>query len=270
MPEISVIMGVYNQFNRDVLFTAIKSILNQTFKDIEFIIYDDGSQPDATRLLYEAKALDERIIIIGKEENNGLAFALNECIRCAKGNYIARMDADDYSFPNRLKKQKEFLDAHQEYSWCGTNTELFDDNGVWGSRFMPERPEKKDYLKYSPYVHPTVMYRRELLIDTEGYLVSELTTRCEDYELFMRFRREGYRGYNIQEILFGYREDMAAYSRRNWNSRVNETRLRYRNFVDMGILWPKGWLYALRPIIAGLMPNSLIMFIKRRQASDKK
>lgn len=270
MPEISVIMGVYNQFDKDILFSAIGSILNQTFKDFEFIIYDDGSHPEAAKLLQEAKSLDDRIIVIGKEDNHGLAFSLNACIDKARGKYIARMDADDISKPDRFMKQKEFLDTHDEYSWCGTNTELFDESGVWGMRTMPEKPTKEDYLRFSPYVHPTVMYRRSLLIDVNGYHVSAITARCEDYELFMRLRREGYRGANIQECLFQYREDKKAYARRNWLSRVNEAKLRYRNFKDMGILWPKGWIYVVRPLIAGVVPNRLIRAIKRRESRLEK
>ena len=95
MPEISVIMGVYNELNKDILMEAVNSILHQTFEDFEFIIYDDGSCPEAATLLREVEGLDERIKLIGQDENHGLAFSLNACIDEAKGKYIARMDADD-------------------------------------------------------------------------------------------------------------------------------------------------------------------------------
>ena len=93
MPEISVIMGVYNELNKDILMEAVNSILHQTFEDFEFIIYDDGSCPEAATLLREVEGLDERIKLIGQDENHGLAFSLNACIDEAKGKYIARMDA---------------------------------------------------------------------------------------------------------------------------------------------------------------------------------
>jgi glycosyltransferase involved in cell wall biosynthesis len=109
MPEISVIMGVYNELNKDILMEAVNSILHQTFEDFEFIIYDDGSCPEAATLLREVEGLDERIKLIGQDENHGLAFSLNACIDEAKGKYIARMDADDISYPERLMKQKKFL-----------------------------------------------------------------------------------------------------------------------------------------------------------------
>ena len=104
MPEISVIMGVYNELNKDILMEAVNSILHQTFEDFEFIIYDDGSCPEAATLLREVEGLDERIKLIGQDENHGLAFSLNACIDEAKGKYIARMDADDISLPNVLRQ----------------------------------------------------------------------------------------------------------------------------------------------------------------------
>ena len=78
--QVSVIMGVYNQWNREALQKAVKSILNQTLTDFEFIIYDDGSDPEVAGYIRELEKLDERIVLIGKEENHGLAFSLNMCI----------------------------------------------------------------------------------------------------------------------------------------------------------------------------------------------
>lgn len=160
--QVSVIMGVYNQWNREALQKAVKSILNQTLTDFEFIIYDDGSDPEVAGYIRELEKLDERIVLIGKEENHGLAFSLNMCIGAAKGKYIARMDADDIALPERLQVQYDFMEQHKEYAWCGCNTRLFDENGIWGERKMPELPSDKDYLPFSPFIHPTVMYRRKL------------------------------------------------------------------------------------------------------------
>lgn len=265
-PEISVIMGVYNQWDRSALYRAVQSILVQTFKSFEFIIYDDGSQSDAAGYIQELKKLDERIILIGKEENHGLAFSLNACIGLARGRYIARMDADDISYPERLQIQYDFLESHLEYAWCGCNTDLFDGTEVWGKRNMPKRPEYKDYLKYSPYVHPTVMYRREIFESNGGYMETEETLRCEDYEIFMRLRRKGLRGYNIQQYLFCYRENKESFHKRKMRYRFNEAKLRFRNFKAMGILFPFGWLYVLRPLIGGMLPVGMIAWLKRKES----
>lgn len=267
IPEISVIMGVYNQWNESVLLEAVQSILRQTFWNFEFIIYDDGSHPEAASHIQKLNQLDDRIVLVRKEENQGLAFSLNACIGLAKGRYIARMDADDISYVKRLKIQYEFMEQHPEYAWCGCNTTLFDENGVWGIRNMPENPKDEDYLKYSPYVHPTVMYRKDIFNTNEGYLVSEETLRCEDYEIFMRLRQAGFEGYNIQQYLFCYRENKESYYKRKFKYRINEAKIRYRNFKAMNVLFPAGWIYVFRPIIGGFLPPVLIGWMKRKESS---
>lgn len=264
--EISVIMGVYNQWDRGALYDAVNSILNQTFSKFEFIIYDDGSDPKVGAYIKELAQLDDRIILIGKEENHGLAFSLNACIKRAQGRYIARMDADDIALPERLSVQYEFMETHQQYAWCGCNTELFDANGVWGSRKMPELPSDQDYLPFSPFVHPTVMYRSELFAQNGGYHVSQETLRCEDYEIFMRLHQLGYQGYNIQKVLFRYREDKEAFQKRKLEYRMNEAKLRYRNFKSMHMLFPVGWIYVIRPILGGMLPPAMVAWMKRKQS----
>lgn len=244
---------------------AVDSILSQTLRDIEFIIYDDGSNAEAAKYIKEQKKKDERIRLCGKEENHGLAFSLNACIDLAKGKYIARMDADDISAPTRLQVQYDFLESHPQYSWCGTNAKLFDEEKIWGYRKMAEIPETQDYLRYSPYIHPTVMYRRDVLTK-HHYAVSKETLRCEDYEIFMRLRQNGFRGYNIQQPLFFYREDNSSYKRRKFQFRINESRIRYRNFKAMHMLFPLGWMYVLRPLAGGLVPRRMIAAIKRKES----
>lgn len=262
--KVSVIMGIYNQWSQEILLEAVNSILQQSLKDFEFIIYDDGSDPMAAKYIRSLADLDERIVLIGSEINHGLAFSLNACIDHAKGKYIARMDADDIAMPHRLQRQVDFLEEHPEYMWCGTNAKVFDETGVWCERKMPEQPGEEDYLRFSPYIHPTVVYRAEVFSNMEGYLVSRETLRCEDYEIFMRLCRAGYQGYNIQESLFLYRENQNSYQRRKFKFRLNEAAIRYRNFRAMHILFPIGWCYVLRPVLAGIIPKRMLSLFKRR------
>lgn len=269
-PLVSVIMGVYNQWDEKILQDAVNSILNQTFGDFEFIIWDDGSHPDAAKSVQELSKLDERIIVAGREENRGLAFSLNECIRLARGKYIARMDADDISYPKRFERQINFLETHPEYGWCGTNAELFDENGIWGFRPMPEVPQMIDYFHYSPYVHPSVMFRAMLFDENNGYLATEETLRCEDYEIFMSLVERGQKGYNLQETLFRYRETKDSYRKRKTRFRINEAKTRYRNYKKLGILFPLGWLYVLRPLAACLVPRLLLEWMKRSEGVRSK
>ncbi len=262
-PLVSVIMGVFNQWDEKILLESVGSILNQTYAKLEFVIWDDGSHPDAARLVQKLTELDERIIVAGKEKNRGLAYSLNECIRLAKGKYIARMDADDISKPSRIEKQVAFLEAHPEYGWCGTSAELFDEKGVWGSRPMPEIPQMSDYFRYSPYIHPSVMFRARLFCEDLGYLASEETLRCEDYEIFMNLAERGQQGYNLQENLFCYRETRDSYKKRKVRFRLNEAKIRYRNYKKMGLLFPVGWIYIFRPVAACLIPAKVLETIKR-------
>lgn len=262
-PLVSVIMGVFNQWNEKILQESVNSILKQTYAELEFIIWDDGSHPDAAKSVQKLAELDERIIVTGKEKNSGLAYSLNECIRLAKGKYIARMDADDISKPFRIERQVAFLETHPEYGWCGTGAELFDENGVWGNRFMPEIPKRSDYLQYSPYIHPSVMFRADLFDEDRGYLATEETLRCEDYEIFMHLTEQGQQGYNLKETLFCYRETRNSYKKRKVRFRINEAKIRYRNYKKMGILFPIGWIYVLRPVAACLVPAKVLEFAKR-------
>ena len=264
-PMISVIMGVYNQWDIDALKRAVNSVLAQTNPDFEFIIWNDGSEQWVSDELRKLCVLDKRIVLAGRDENRGLANSLNECIKLAKGEFIARMDADDECLPERFSKQVDFLNENPEYSWCGTCAELFDDNGVWGYRSMPEFPEVKDYYRYSPYIHPSVMFRREVFDKDTGYLEEEETYKCEDYEIFMRLMQKGLKGYNIQEPLFRYHESYASYNLRKPCYRVSEAKVRFVNFCKMGILFPFGWMYVLRPLIGCLVPGFVIGLLKRTE-----
>ena len=138
MPRVSIIMGVYNgSLKMDV---SINSIIAQTYKDWEFIICDDGSKDDSFSKLQEYASKDARIVIVKNEQNSGLAKTLNNCLSVAKGQYIARMDDDDYSHPDRLEKEVAFLDEHPEYAIVATGRNMVDENGLWGEDvFIGER-----------------------------------------------------------------------------------------------------------------------------------
>ena len=264
-PLISVIMGVYNQWDIDALKRAVNSVLTQTNQDFEFIIWNDGSEQWVSDELRKLCVLDKRIILAGRDENRGLAFSLNECIKLAGGKFIARMDADDECLPERFARQVDFLEKNKGYAWCGCCAELFDEKGVWGYRRMPEIPDVKDYYRFSPYIHPSVMFRREVFDKNTGYLEEEETYKCEDYEIFMRLMQKGLKGYNIQEPLFKYHESYSSYRLRKPCYRVSEAKVRFINYRKMGILFPFGWLYVLRPLIGCIVPGFVIGVCKRAE-----
>lgn len=269
--EISIIMSIYNQWNQAQLSAAIHSVLNQTFQNFEFIIYSDGSDEEVTDRLKEYAKKDARIVLIGDPKNHGLAYSLNTCIDVAKGKYLARMDDDDICVPERLQIQYDFLEEHQEIAFVGSNAKLIDDRGIWGVRKMPEKPGKQDFLRFSPFIHPSIMIRRSVFEKTDAYCAGKETWRCEDYELFMRLWRLGYTGYNIQQELLFYREDAKSYKKRKFKYRIDEMRLRYHNFKKLGMLYPVGWLYVLRPVAAAfVLPQFIFNMKKFYHGRDKK
>jgi len=262
IPTISVIMSTYGWRDVGYLNSAIQSVLKQTFSDFELILCNDGAVEEQADYLRYLAGADGRIRLICNPENKGLACSLNLCIREARGKYLARMDDDDVCEPDRLEVQLNYLKEHPEIDFVGCNTKLIGTEGVWGHRRMPENPQKKDFLRFSPYIHPSVMFRSSLFQGQEAYRTD--TRRGEDYELFMRLTASGHRGANIQRELLSYREDEASYRRREWGSRLDEVRIRFRGFASLNLLWPLGWLCLLRPLAAGCVPQTLIYRLKKR------
>lgn len=178
--------------------------------------------------------------------------------------YIAVMDADDSCGPKRLEKQAAFLEKHKEYAFVGCNVWMADGRGIWGRRVLEETPEKESFLSTLPFVHPSIMLRREAVLESGGYAEEAWARRAEDYDLLMRMYARGYRGYNLQETLYCYREDRDSYKKRKYRCRFDECRVRYAGFYRMGIL--RGHLrYVARPLIAGLIPACMMRKIKERR-----
>lgn len=261
-PKVSIIMGTYN--SQETVISSIESIINQTYKDWEFIIIDDGSIDNTYRLLKEKYNSDSRIIIKRNKQNLGLAQTLNNCLEVARGTYIARMDSDDISHPERIQKQVSFLEKNKEFSFTGCNAELFDGRGVWGVRKMYEYPDKEAFLFGSPFIHPTIMIKKEVYNNLNGYRVCKETLRAEDYDLFMRIYETGLVGYNIQENLYKFREDSNAYKRRKYKYRIDEFKIRYEGFKRLKLM-PKGYIYMLKPLIVGLIPQKILAIFRNEK-----
>lgn len=267
LPAISVAMGVYNPQSEAQLLQAVGSIMGQTFSDWELLLYDDGSPPESAQMIRRAARMDGRIRYLRGESNRGLAHALNACIACASGRYIARMDADDLSAPRRFSLQLAFLESHPQYQWVGSNATLINAQGPWGQLTMPPQPQKTDFCKYSPYIHPSVLFRKEVLVQNHGYCESPDFALCEDYELFLRLHRNGCRGYNLQQPLLQYREDACSYRRRGWPRRVREAKLRYHGLQRLGVPQTAALAWALRPLLAGALPGRALHLLKQRRVA---
>lgn len=251
-PKVSVIMGIYNC--ADTLPDAIESILDQTFQDFELILCNDGST-DRTMDVAKSYAQQnpEHIVLIENEKNMGLNYTLNHCLRVARGTYIARMDGDDRSLPHRFQLEVDYLDSHPEYALVSANLEVFDDEGVWGRSNFKAEPQPADLIHGSPFSHSTCMVRKSVFDKVGGYSESKRLLRVEDRHLWYKIFAAGYRGRNLEQVLYSYRDDKNGYRRRKLRFRVNETYvnlLAVRKF-HLPIIT---YIIALKPILIGLLP----------------
>ncbi len=200
-PLVSVIMPAFN--TELYIRQAIESILNQTYKNIEFLIYDDCST-DATVAIIESFA-DTRIKLIKKQQRNGYTESLIDGIKRAQGKYIARMDSDDISISNRLEKQVNFLEANSDYGIAGSFIQTIHavkPAEVW--KYPVEDSDIKNYtIVNSPFAHPSVVINREVLIQN-NLTYSIDYEPCEDYNLWVDLLKVT-KGKNLPEVLLYYR-----------------------------------------------------------------
>ena len=161
MPQISVIMGIYNC--ADTLEEAVDCIINQSFTDWELIMCDDFSSDNTYEIALKIAEKDSRIIVIKNEKNLTLAPTLNRCIDIAKGEYIARMDGDDVCDITRFEKELDFLENNPQYAIVSSLMNLYDKCGVYRTIMYREKPSKESFIKGSQFCHAGCMMRTEAI-----------------------------------------------------------------------------------------------------------
>lgn len=223
---VSVIMPVFN--GSAFLKQAIDSILNQSFRNFEFIILDDGSTDDSVHIVKSYK--DNRICLIENGRNLGVIRTLNRGLELAQGKYIARMDADDLSLEHRLERQIEFLDAHPNIVLCGTWA-----TSVGAKRGLLSYPTDHvdilfNLLFYNSFAHPSVMFRSSW-IRQEGMRYSSSASHAEDFDFWTRIVTKGEVA-NIPEILLKYRVHDSNISIMNWDEGQEAVRSAREKLID--------------------------------------
>jgi hypothetical protein len=208
-PRISVILPVYNA--EAFLAAAVGSILAQTFRDFELIAIDDGSTDRTATILDDLAQQDDRIVVI-RQRNAGVVAALNRGLALARGEFVARMDADDMARPQRFARQMTFLDAYPDVAVVGSAVTLVDATGsVLGDVRYPESAQAvAEFLETgSPLAHPAVMMRRAVIIAAGGYRAA--FQYAEDYDLWLRLA-EHHKLANLPDRLLLYRQHEAKLS----------------------------------------------------------
>lgn len=204
IPLVSVLLPVYN--SEAYVAGSIESILNQTYSDFEFIIINDGATDNSLSII--SSFTDERIRIINNSKNIGLVESLNKGIDFARGKYIARMDADDISLPNRFKQQVNYLEHNPSASVLATRVALINADGeltgYWGddTEFVKSDLIRKGTAFTNRIAHPSVMVRADLL---KKYKYNNYQKGSEDWDLWLRILADKHQIHKLDEVLLHYR-----------------------------------------------------------------
>ncbi|HDH51348.1 MAG TPA: glycosyltransferase [Nitrospirae bacterium] len=202
-PVISVIMSVFN--DEQYLRRSIESILGQTYRDFEFIIIDDASSDGSSEIIRESASKDRRIVVMKNPVNLGLALSLNMALNIAKGEFVARMDADDIAVENRFEVQLEFLNKNPMIDLLGSSVYLIDSNDkiIARSDAVADPGILKRIIHYrNVCAHPTWMFRKEVLKDIKEY---RALPASQDYDFQMRLYSLGHEISNVGIPLLYYR-----------------------------------------------------------------
>ena len=214
-PRISVILPAYNA--TQYIEQAIESILNQTFADFELIILNDGSTDNTPEIIKRYADADKRIVFVDNKVNQGLIAVLNQGLDMARGEFIARMDSDDISLPQRFEKQVAYLEAHPDVGVLGTLIQGFGKFNLPGIQIPVVTA--LDLLKDSYVAHPSVMIRKSIL-DKYNLRYNPDYKHCEDLELWSRMIFLT-KIHNIMEVLLMYRITGNNISTQNWEYQQN-------------------------------------------------
>lgn len=236
---------------------AISSILNQTFQDFEFVIINDASS-DRSDEVVQKYLTDKRIVYVKTRERKGIVYNLNKGIAIAKADMIARMDGDDISEPQRLEVQYQFLQGNPNVALIGCFVKLINEKGeICGRKIKPITLQeiKKDILIYSPFIHPTVMLKKDVFKNVGFYREEYLW--CEDIDLWYRIIFSGIEVANIPQYLYQYRRiDSSVVLKYAKRAALKNFRLQ-KETIEKFKLKPnlKEWFFIYLHLFLGLILN---------------
>lgn len=259
--KYSVLMSVYHKENPKWFDESIKSMFAQTIKPAEFVLVEDGP---LTKELYDVvekykKEYPKEFKVVAIEKNVGLGPALKRGIEECTNEYIARMDSDDYSMPERVEREFEVFEKYPYLGMVGTNVSEFVDSvdNVICNVILPETNE--EIIKFSkrrnPFRHPSIMFKKSEVVSAGNYREYYL---CEDYDMWLRMIRNGCKCYNLQEIYVYMRICDNFYKRRGGHKYFKSIKKFKKEQLENGYFTKIEYLKSIVPhAIVCYLPNFL-------------
>ena len=266
--EYSVLMSVYYKENAKWFEESIQSMFMQTIQPKEFVLVEDGKLTEELENVVKKykKKYPKIMKVVKLDENVGLGPALQRGVKECSCEYIARMDSDDYSVPNRIEKEFEIFEKDSTIGMVGSNVSEFIDNiqNVICNVVLPEKNE--DIIKFSkkrnPFRHPSIMFKKSEVIKAGNYREYYL---CEDYDMWLRMIRSNCKCYNIQENLVYMRISDDFYKRRGGIKYLKSINKFKKEQMTLGYFTKMEYLKSIIPhAIVCLMPNFMRDFIYRK------
>lgn len=264
MPKVAVAMSVPGGVKCSYLVQAVESILGQTFRDLEFVIVTDGPlRRELADFLARTREADRRVKLLSNGESLGLAASMNRIIQETDSPYLARMDADDVSLPERIERQIKYLESHPHIEMAGTFAHEIDAAGrVLFSKRLPVDLDRirRWMARRDPFVHPTVVFRRTFF-ERVG-LYAEYRSQ-QDTELWIRALGRGIQASNIPEFLYLFRVDESFWANRTglryaWR----ETKLRAAAIRELNLPLAN-YLFVPAHLVLRMCPKPVARFLYR-------
>jgi glycosyltransferase involved in cell wall biosynthesis len=246
MPKVSVILPVYN--GARFIAKAITSILDQTFRNFEFIIIDDGSTDKTVSIINSFR--DNRIILLRNSTNLGIVESLNKGIRHAQGDYVCRMDADDISMESRFDQQVKYLENNQNIAVVGSQIILIDECDLEIGKIkypITSQEIRRSIFIHNPFAHGATMIRARVL--SECGLYDQRYLHNEDYDLWLRIGTK-YRLANLSVPLLKRRIHISSITMKKENELVKYRLRTLHNAIINYYRNPICIVYLVRPMLA--------------------
>jgi glycosyltransferase involved in cell wall biosynthesis len=264
--KVSVIIATLN--GDEGLIMAIDSVLNQTYPNIEIIVCNDASKSVKTIELLNSYLNDDKIRLLSNETNMGAAYSRNKCILESSSELIVLMDDDDYSPSHRVETLVRAIKEYPDVGFVGSFATIKGDDYV-GILSPPLNPSIIDVFKSRAFVHASILIRKSAFEKVGNYSTTKETNRLEDYDLFCKLYEKGIKGVNIPEDLYLINESNSWISRRNFNSRFREFRLRlywFNRFKLSYLMFP----IVIKPLLIAIFPKRVYVFLRGLRYSRNK